>query len=100
VGTAFSPTVLLFGLFLLGIAIGNGLVSPSLSSLVSKGAPDDKKGGVMGIYQSAGSLARTIGPPVAGLMFDKISPGFPLLFSGFLMAAALAASFATRQRYA
>lgn len=99
-GAAFAPTVPAFSLFLIGIAIGNGLVNPSLSSLVSKGAPDDKRGGIMGIYQSAGSLARIVGPPVAGFMFDRIDHGSPILFSSGLMAIALLATLAARRRMA
>lgn len=97
-GSAFSPTVAIFTLFLFGVAVGLGLVNPSLSSLVSKGAPDDNRGGVMGIFQSAGSLARIVGPPVAGLLFDRISIYSPLLFSSGLMALALLGSLAGKRR--
>lgn len=97
-GAALSPTVLIFTLFLFGVAVGNGLVNPSLSSLVSKGAPGDKRGGVMGIYQSAGSLARVIGPPAAGLMFDRMSTASPILLSSGLMAVALAGSLMGKRK--
>jgi multidrug resistance protein len=97
-GAALSPTVLAFTLFLFGIAIGSGLVNPSLSSLVSKGAPEDGRGGVMGIYQSAGSFARVVGPPVAGLMFDRLGIATPILVSSGIMALAFAGSLAGRRR--
>lgn len=97
-GAALSPTVLIFTLFLFGVAVGNGLVNPSLSSLVSKGAPGDKRGGVMGIYQSAGSLARVVGPPAAGLMFDRMSISSPILLSSALMAVALLGSLVGKRK--
>jgi MFS family permease len=97
-GSALSPTVLLFTICLFGVAVGIGLVNPSLSSLVSKGAPDDKRGGVMGIYQSAGSLARIVGPPVAGLMFDRLSIASPILLSSGLMVVALVGSIAGKRK--
>lgn len=91
-GAAFSPTPGFFMLALFFLAVGNGLVNPSLSSLVSKGALPGRQGTIMGIYQSAGSLSRIIGPPVAGFLFDQIGPPVPLLVSAGIMAAALLAA--------
>jgi DHA1 family tetracycline resistance protein-like MFS transporter len=99
-GSALAPTLLPFVIFLIGVAVGNGLVTPSLSSLASKGAPEDKRGSILGIYQSAGSLARVIGPPTAGLLFDRLSITSPLFFSAGLMAVALLAAIAGKRRLA
>jgi MFS transporter, DHA1 family, tetracycline resistance protein len=99
-GSALSPTVALFSLFLFGVAVGSGLVNPSLSSLVSKGAPEEIRGAIMGIYHSAGSLARVAGPPVAGLLFDRVSPATPILVSSGLMSIALMAALAGKRRMA
>jgi len=51
------------------LALGQGLVSPSLSSLTSKLVNPDEVGGVMGIYQAFSSLARIFGPLVAELSY-------------------------------
>jgi MFS transporter, DHA1 family, tetracycline resistance protein len=99
-GSALAPTLLPFVIFLIGVAVGNGLVTPSLSSLASKGAPEDKRGSILGIYQSAGSLARVIGPPTAGLLFDRLSITSPLFFSAGLMVVALLAAIAGKRRLA
>ncbi|RZA09079.1 MAG: MFS transporter [Proteobacteria bacterium] len=99
-GAPFSPTVALFGLFLFGIAIGNGLVNPSLSSLVSKGAPADKRGSVLGIFQSGSSLARVVGPPLAGLLFDRVGPASPMFLSCGLMFVAALGALSSRRRLA
>jgi DHA1 family tetracycline resistance protein-like MFS transporter len=53
------------------LALGQGLVSPSLSSLTSKLVQPDEVGGVMGIYQAFSSLARIIGPLWAELAFHQ-----------------------------
>lgn len=66
------------------VAIGNGLNNPSLSSLASKGAPHHRRGATMGIYQSAGSLARVLGPLAGGIVFDRLGASTP-----FMVAAAL-----------
>lgn len=89
IGAAFSPVPNIFALFLLGVAIGNGLINPSLSSLASKGAGEERRGLIMGVYQSAGSLSRIIGPPLAGLLFDHAGQTSPMLVSSVLMFVAL-----------
>jgi len=95
---AFAATPTLFALALLPVAVGMGIANPSLSSLVSKGAAATKRGTVMGIYQSAGSLARIVGPPVAGFLFDGIGPRAPLLCSSLLVACGLVISVISGRR--
>lgn len=99
VGSAWSPTPMIFLAFLLVIAVGNGLANPSLSSLVSKGAPEDHRGGVMGVYQSAGSLARMVGPPVSGWLFDRIGPESPILVASAFMGVAFFGSLLRRKDF-
>jgi DHA1 family tetracycline resistance protein-like MFS transporter len=95
---AFAGTPTWFALALLPVAIGMGIANPCLSSLASKGAAASKRGTVMGIYQSAGSLARIIGPPVAGFLFDAIGPRAPLLGSSGLVACGLVIALALGRR--
>ncbi len=99
-GSALALSITFFTISLLGIAIGNGLVNPSLSSLVSKAAPEENRGMIMGIYQSAGSMARVVGPLLAGLLFDRLSPETPLFLSSILMALAFLAALAAKRRLA
>jgi DHA1 family tetracycline resistance protein-like MFS transporter len=95
---AFAPTPVVFAVCLLSVAIGMGMANPCLSSLASKGAPISKRGAVMGIYQSAGSLARIVGPLIAGWAFDKLGSGIPLLASSALTLFAFAVSLLGRRR--
>ena len=67
------------------LAVGNGITNPSLSSLASKGALPDRRGATMGVYQSAGSLARVVGPPVAGMLYDMFGIARPFLVGAALM---------------
>ncbi|MFO1519113.1 MAG: MFS transporter [bacterium] len=67
---SFSATQVLFILPLLILAFGYAITNPSLSSLTSRNAPREIQGATMGTYQSAGSLARIIGPLIAGLLYD------------------------------
>ena len=65
---------------LAGVALGNGLASPSLAGLVSIATAAGEQGSVLGVYQALGSLARTIGPFLGGLAFDTLGPTSPPLF--------------------
>ncbi len=52
------------------IAIGQGLTYPSLTSLISKAAPENERGSILGLATSVGSLARFLGPIVSGFLYD------------------------------
>src|SRR5256714_3197337 len=65
-----SPHTGLFALLAVGaaFAIGNGLATPSLTSLASKSASRGEQGGVLGVTQSVASLARTVGPLISSAL--------------------------------
>ena len=81
----FTLNPKLFIVSLAFIALGNSLVNPSLSSLLSKAAPENRKGAFLGVYQSAGSLARIVGPPISGFFFDHLGPPSPIFCASFFM---------------
>ncbi len=92
-GAAFVTAGLVppLGLFLIVmgmIAVGSALTTPSLSSLVSLATPADQQGGILGVYQSLGSLGRAVGPFLGGLVYDVIHPGATLWMAGTVMAVA------------
>jgi DHA1 family tetracycline resistance protein-like MFS transporter len=49
-------------------AFGNGLATPALTGLASKSVGPGEQGGVLGVTQSAASLARTVGPLIASYL--------------------------------
>lgn len=67
----WMPTLPLTVAMLLGIAAGQGLLLPSLSSLLSRASGADEQGGVLGLGQSFSALARATGPVIAGWLFDR-----------------------------
>ena len=79
-------TLLVAGLFLLGL--GQGIVSPSVSGLLSRTTPPHEQGAVFGVLSSAQTLARLISYTIAGALFGLVSPAAPY------WAAAAIASFA------
>ncbi|MCU4718170.1 MFS transporter [Halapricum hydrolyticum] len=50
-------------------SFGNGAITVGLAALVSKGATDDTQGAAFGVTQGAGSLGRTVGPPLAAAAY-------------------------------
>jgi MFS family permease len=74
------------------LALGNGITNPSLSSQASQGAKPERRGATMGIYQSAGSLARVLGPPVAGWLYDHQGLTAPFITAAGFMILAFAGS--------
>ena len=63
---------------------GLGLNNPSLTSLLSRTAPEQQQGAFLGLNQSLGSLARVLGPLLGAACFKYLGPGSP-----FLVAAAI-----------
>ncbi len=61
------------------LAFGTGILQPTILSLVSKYAPDENQGAVLGLNQSLSSLARVLGPLWGGFAFDFLGYQFPFL---------------------
>jgi DHA1 family tetracycline resistance protein-like MFS transporter len=74
---------------LLLLSVGQGIASPSITSLVTENAPADRRGEALGFQQSANGLGRVVGPPIAGAMFDQIGIWSPYLAGAVLCAGAL-----------
>ena len=64
-----TPAVAGLLLVLGTLAFGNGLLNVSLATLVSTGASADTQGRAFGVTQSAGSLGRTVGPPMMAVLY-------------------------------
>lgn len=52
-------------------SMGNSLSTPALTSLASKSVGPAEQGGVLGVTQSAASLARAVGPSLAALLIHS-----------------------------
>lgn len=73
-------------------AVGTGLSSPNLMSLLSQASPANIQGSVLGLGQSAGSLGRVIGPALSGLLF-QINIEYPALIGGSVILLGFGVSF-------
>jgi MFS family permease len=82
------------------VALGSGMVTPSLTSLVSQSVTATEQGSILGGVQSFNSLMMVAGPLLAGLLFDLLGPGAPYIFGAGLLTAALTVLFsALRERF-
>jgi MFS family permease len=70
------------------MAVGNGLMQPSLQSLLSRRTTADRQGSTLGLGQSLSSLARVVGPLAGGVLFQYAGIGSPLVAAGAVMAVA------------
>ena len=84
---AHQVPVLVLAIALAGI--GFSLVTPALNSLISLEAAEGERGGIMGLARSSATLARVLGPALAGAAFDWIGKDAPY-FGGALLMGLLA----------
>jgi MFS transporter, DHA1 family, tetracycline resistance protein len=84
------------------LAAGFGILNPAVTSLVSRAAGSDERGGILGVNQSGQSLARILGPLIGGLVYGAVGRDAPyyvgaaIMVAVVLMAAALPRGEKTR----
>lgn len=66
-------------------ACGMSLAMPNISAMISRASPPDRQGAMLGLNMATGSMARIVGPMVAGVLYSAVGPDWP-----FLAGAALA----------
>ncbi len=71
------------------LVVGQGLITPTLSSAVA-GRAGAKRGQWLGWQQTAGGVARVIGPAVGGALFQQVGVGAPYVAGAVAVAVALA----------
>jgi len=79
------------------IAIGQGLCYPAITSLISKVAPENERGSLLGVATSVGSLARFLGPLLSGFLYDFAKAAGAFYGGAVLMIAALAIAVSMRR---
>jgi DHA1 family tetracycline resistance protein-like MFS transporter len=77
INATLSAVIIYVGISVL--AVGEGLVSPALTELVSRGADERSQGKVQGGSQSMQSLANIGGPLIVGVLYDQLGHASPYL---------------------
>lgn len=93
---AFAPNVTVLAIGASCIALGNGLISPSMSSLVSQHSSAEEQGWAQGLSQSAAAAARIGAPVVAGILFEWVGPGIPMAAGAAVLAVIVLPTAAAR----
>jgi DHA1 family tetracycline resistance protein-like MFS transporter len=88
----FAP--LITGLALL--AMGLGVTQPLLSTIASDYAGNEQRGAVLGFAQSAGGMARTVGPTLSGFLYEGLGSGAPFMGGAGAAVVALFLALALR----
>lgn len=70
------------------LSLGNALITPAVTSWISREAPPDEVGQVLGANQSFSSMARVIGPPIGTGIFAQWY-NLPFVLSGLIMIVPL-----------
>ena len=68
------------------IALGNGLMWPSVMGLVSKFAGDQHQGAIQGFASSSGAVASIVGLTLGGLLYNWVQ-SWVFVFSAFILLA-------------
>ncbi len=77
IASASTGPLLVTGLALLGL--GLGVANPVLSTIASDYAGSERTGVVLGVAQSTGGLARTVGPVASGILYARIGASAPFV---------------------
>ncbi|MDH4146431.1 MAG: MFS transporter [Acidimicrobiia bacterium] len=72
---------------IVGLTVGQGLLSPALSTSIAALAPEARRGEVFGAQQSVAAASRIVGP-LAGLALFDVATGLPYVAGAILAAVA------------
>ena len=79
------------------LTAGQGLVTPSLTLVVTDRVPDHQRGEALGFQQGVSAVARVAGPALAGALFEHVGIPVPYLVGAGLCGAALVVVTLRRQ---
>jgi len=71
------------------LVLGQGLATPTLATLVANRADESRRGGALGFQQSAGALARIVGPALGGALFEHVGTAAPYVVGAGMIGVAL-----------
>jgi MFS family permease len=78
----------------LPLSFGTSMTRPALTSLVTKAAPADRRGGVLGVTSSIESFSRIVSPIAGGFILGHLHPTWLGYVGGALSAVAVVVALA------
>jgi len=98
-GQGMIRTIVLLAL----TVFGQALALPNISALISRTAPPDRQGAMLGLNMSIGALARALGPIAGGALFSIVGADTPLYAAALVVAPTILLAWqaegAARRRY-
>jgi MFS family permease len=79
------------------LSVGNSLLNVGIAAVVSRVASDEQQGTAFGVTQGAGSLGRTVGPPLMTALY-VLAVAAPFLLGAALTVGVLAVLVAVARR--
>ena len=95
-GAAVAPTVPIFLLALVPLALGIGFGHPTVASLVSKASSRDEQGRMQGAASAVESLGRTVGPVWGNASLERFGETIPYVSAAVLLLLTLALTLGYR----
>ncbi len=87
IALAFSTRFALLLVTLGILSVGDGAVTPTVSTLLSFASPVEVQGEMLGLSQGVGGLGRIVGPLIAGSLYT-FSSALPFVVGGILVVLA------------
>jgi MFS family permease len=80
------------------VCVGQSICFPNTTALISRSAPPDRQGEMLGLNMSGMALSRIGGPVLAGQLFSLVSPGAPFAWAALLTLPGLWLAGEVRKR--
>lgn len=81
---AFSTQIALLFVSLGVLSIGEGAITPMISTLLSFASAEDRQGEIQGLAQGMAGLGRILGPVIASSLYALSGPSSPFVTGGIL----------------
>jgi len=79
----YAGTFLGLAIVVIFLAVGNGILNPTLLSLISESTEENMQGTTLGINQSFSAFARVLGPLWGGFAYEYFGYPYPFLTGAF-----------------
>ena len=94
----FSSSVFLMAIAMTLLALGSGFINPAMNGTLSILAGPQEQGEVLGVSQSLAALARILGPPLGGYLYQSFAPSAPFLMAGLMGFIGLSIIYVIRKK--
>ena len=71
------------------VTLGSGLATPTLAAMIAERGGSERRGSTLGVAQSAGALARVVGPIYGGVLFEHVGVGAPYAVGAVVVVLAI-----------